>query len=253
MDHLPLPSDPVPPVIEVPYVCKTLYDEGSFDDYPVRQGITIDSFNGSIDVLTFFERRFEDQISFVQTWLYFGVLQQFFGPLFRHTNFRRSSSGRAVVTSEQLPHLLEEWKIHRKNKSTIEIPNRDCLDRLFRTACSTFELLNQKNRSTLREPFPSILLSIDVLLTTRLLFTHLDYTRGLMNANPCHHEVPSTSALYNHILESGWCRHQLEHLFPCLLCCALYFLASLRRHVKHPSNTHALWSWSILLRVDHSL
>ncbi|OCK73243.1 hypothetical protein K432DRAFT_9004 [Lepidopterella palustris CBS 459.81] len=237
MDHLPLPSDSIPPAIEIPFISKSLYDGEPFDDYPLRQGIAIDRSIGSINMSTFFERPFKEQTSFVQTWLYFGLLQQFFGPLFFLDNFCcLNSNGVMVITTKQLQNLLEKWDFHRKNKSAIEIPNREKLGRIFRTACSAFELFNQKNESTLREPFPAILLSIDILLTTLLLFTDLDYTRESMDANPFHHLVPSTSILYNHMIQNGWCCHQLQHLFPRLSCCTLYFLASLRRHQRSPSE-----------------
>jgi hypothetical protein len=101
--------------------------------------------------------------------------------------------------------------------------------RLFNTACTVFQLLNQKNGHTIRKPFPSILLFINVLQTSLLLFTSLDKFRHFTTANPFHHHAPSISVLYSHVLETGWCRNQLEHLFPRFPSCTLWFLSSFRR------------------------
>lgn len=58
--------------IEIPYVARIDYDSEGLEGFPVRSGFT--NAEGQFDLET---RSLEDCTSFIQSWLYFGVIGEF--------------------------------------------------------------------------------------------------------------------------------------------------------------------------------
>lgn len=95
MDHFLLPTDPVASKLgAVPYVVTTPYDGGPFLTYAVRQGRPWLSLPDSREEN--FEHMYpeklqplvkEEQEAFFQTWLFFGLLREVLGDLYREEYF----------------------------------------------------------------------------------------------------------------------------------------------------------------------
>ncbi|KAL8722717.1 MAG: hypothetical protein Q9225_000829 [Loekoesia sp. 1 TL-2023] len=99
MDHLPYPDNAILPPLKIPYICKDIeaYDGQGFHDYPLRKG-----WNEP------FQCTFRD-IARAQSWLYFGLLSEFFGESFDTKDFVDvTADGEQVVTTRKLKALLQK-------------------------------------------------------------------------------------------------------------------------------------------------
>lgn len=121
MDHLPFPVDPALPPVVIPYICEGAepYDNRGFPTFAIRQGWM--SVAHQSDWC-----RCPSNVAAVraQTWLYFGLLHEFFGDDYDHEMFilNDTANVQPVVTTRNLPHLLERWfdrtSQHRKMPKT---------------------------------------------------------------------------------------------------------------------------------------
>ena len=119
MDHLPLPSDPILPLIKVPYLCKEPYDISvPFLEYPRRNGKPWLTPKVGEAPSAIHEKLFptptRDLESFFQTWLVFGLLAEILAELFNQGNFvsRSERDSSLIVSTKQLQSLTErrfEW------------------------------------------------------------------------------------------------------------------------------------------------
>jgi hypothetical protein len=117
MDHLPLPRSPAALPLEIPYVCHGEYDGQSFMDYPRRMNVT---------------KGDQEDITFIQNWLFFGLLNEFFRKpsmakattlpflsrmrsLFRSKNdlerhfIRRNDNGSPILITAKLANYSRDW------------------------------------------------------------------------------------------------------------------------------------------------
>ena len=123
MDHLPFPVDPVLPPVVIPYVCEGFepYDNHGFPTFAIRQGWMSVAHEDSWC-------RCPADVAAVraQTWLYFGLLHEFFGDDYDRKMFLLTDrvGVQPVVITQNLPHLLErwfDWTSQCKNKSDTKI------------------------------------------------------------------------------------------------------------------------------------
>ena len=118
MEHLPYPKDvasagPGP----VPFVCKEAYDGGPFLTYPLRRKEPNPLANGTEMVDTVSNQVSSQPVArleaFIQTWLFFGLLQEIFGDLFDASQFVRPAAStnetRNVSKTSQLVSVLKSW------------------------------------------------------------------------------------------------------------------------------------------------
>jgi hypothetical protein len=105
MDHLVSFRNSTP--IEVPYVCHSMF-EGSWHDYPERRGWDRKMLlQGNFEGKTLAETR-----SFLQEWMYFGLLFHIFdqpGMSFNPQDFLRQTSHGLIITTQKLPEYAEKW------------------------------------------------------------------------------------------------------------------------------------------------
>ena len=118
MDHLPSPDRPCY-TIKVPYLCRKVYDGLDFESYPRRE---------SWDVLKLLDADLgthsaEELGSFIQNWLYFGVLANILANIGldfnQHQYVAQLPSGETVVTSLPLLEQISTWQ----NKADSLPPN----------------------------------------------------------------------------------------------------------------------------------
>ena len=94
MDHLLRMKHAIYPNLEVPYLCGDMPFSAPFDTYPARLGFTTSDLV-DVEQSTKADR---DVDGFLQAWLFFGLLQTIFGPLFERDKFiRTNSSGQDII------------------------------------------------------------------------------------------------------------------------------------------------------------
>ncbi|KIW89982.1 uncharacterized protein Z519_09412 [Cladophialophora bantiana CBS 173.52] len=115
MDHLPLPSNPVIGSLPVPFLCKEPYDGDSFLTYPFRKGwnVTAERWPETLSRHGK-EVRDEAQIaSFLQKWLYFGLLCEVTGNTIDPMAFRVPGRTRNTsrFSSKSLTDIVGQWSL----------------------------------------------------------------------------------------------------------------------------------------------
>lgn len=111
--------DPLLSCVQVPYLCKAMYDGGDFEDYPSRKGFQIPH----IATGNFKHKSREECIGFLQAWMYFGLLWDFFRDLegFQLSEFiHQNDDGTATVTTRALPHVIRAWNTREQAKTLEE-------------------------------------------------------------------------------------------------------------------------------------
>lgn len=107
MDHLPRPRHPIVPLEEVPLVAGTPYDFLGFETFPYRKGFVKD---GRLDE----SRPADELVSLMQSWLYFGLLEEILGyPLKQYDYILISKEPRAgppLLCSCKLMCMLDDWQ-----------------------------------------------------------------------------------------------------------------------------------------------
>ena len=107
----------------IPYLCQDRYDEGPFLDYPHRLGLPRLENDGTFRLnptLPLASQHFltalrPDKLEpFLQDWLFFGLLKEVLGDLYRHedfvTTFLDGEIEKTIVTTAVLLSRLEEWE-----------------------------------------------------------------------------------------------------------------------------------------------
>ena len=124
MEHLSQWDGQTKPIFPaIPYLCQDRYDGGPFLDYPHRLGLPRLEDDGTFRLnptLPLASQRFltglrSDELeSFLQNWLFFGLLSEVLGDLYRHEDFVTTSSDgeneKVIVTTAVLLSRLEEWE-----------------------------------------------------------------------------------------------------------------------------------------------
>jgi len=145
MEFVLLPTQPTSPVSQVPYKARQKYDGRAFMNYPQRLGKRrLVTKMGKIDNLVLIQESIrgssaEEQESFFQTWLFFGLIFEFLNPRTPQEDEAESQGARPitspqaaeflsriyadlvvvqdgterVATSALLPFLQREWRPHQ--------------------------------------------------------------------------------------------------------------------------------------------
>ena len=143
MDHLEQIQDPVRKSVDVPFVCASFtFDPNpltfeEFENFPQRHGYnTHDVIQGVSG-----QQALCQSISFLQSWLFFGLLVQIFGPigltLSRNEFVRIEDDGKPVITTKALPKYMWFWLAVRHHQPRYEIEDHAKL------ADSCLELANR--------------------------------------------------------------------------------------------------------------
>ncbi|OCK90319.1 uncharacterized protein K441DRAFT_699244 [Cenococcum geophilum 1.58] len=184
MDHIPTPLDSLPG-IDIPVTTIVPYDFQGFTTFPSRYGFGLEKPLGE-------EQSADDTASLMQSWLYFGLLAEFFGEPVNVEEFTCRSREPCTQSLLCLAPLNRLMKSHS--------PEKDRQPLLLQKAC-------EKLRIFLKSPhyFTSPVLEIE--LSVRVLIHTLgDYV-----------DCPATSQnmhilIENRLWESGWCPSQVAEI-----------------------------------------
>jgi hypothetical protein len=234
MEHLAIPKDAIIPPIEVPYVSKADYDyPAPFGGFRQRHLHELDSKFGDLE-------QGDIELSLIQTWLYFGVISEFFQrPIVPSDFVSTTSAGSRVVNSRPLLDLSREWKKSMSvKKGEALLQAVDTTVALLAEAvvrCEEFERIRSDEVSRI------LVFSVKVLIcflnncvrkfkTTQSVFALSERLRQQFSTTLNWED--EAFPLWKHMIENGWCGHQIRTLAKKCSIPTLYYLACLSR----PSN-----------------
>ena len=208
MDHFPPVSKPYNPV-EIPLLGGE-YDGQEFTGYPTRQNWDLEKLQaGDLQGRTTAEAG-----SFLQTWLYFGMMQEVLGIEILTTDFVRvSDSQERFVTTHKLQEYLQTWRLQidqEKTSGPVEVTitrNKRAVACLTHAYNVWFNFDDYGVRD--RWVSPDIGLSIHILAST------------LEHALTCVCDIPvadvpwrleRNSFLTRRMIDYGWCPSTVEQI-----------------------------------------
>lgn len=124
MDHIPLQG---PKVIRVPYLEGESWDHGAFDSYGERRGLS-----QGFDVI----RRPEEELQILQTWFFFGLIEQIMGLVGIACNaddFIGSDEKGLRINTKELPTLLVKFIDYERRQETGRAERRQQIASLLQT------------------------------------------------------------------------------------------------------------------------
>lgn len=124
MEHLPKPTGQAKSRFPaIPYLCQERYDGGPFLGYPQRKGLPNLEVDGTFPLNPILSSASQKLLaamppaelqSFLQNWLFFGLLSEVLGDLYRHEDFVTilldGGIEKAVITTVDLLSRLTDWE-----------------------------------------------------------------------------------------------------------------------------------------------
>lgn len=219
MEHLLL-ANGVAPII-FPFLGSEGWDGGDFLSYPQRQGWDTSLWEWSKDEvrLDTRERNLDDLASFLQSWLFFGLLGTVLGreiPSEEFTRLMDNEEGpRRVITTSKLAAYLDEFRLSFTNMSDEEKIEREDI---IWDALSKAESVNcQLNRKIYRgDPYPNSDILQGTLLCQTVLYLALErfIARVITSVDWKVLERPSFQPwLVKRMTEVGWCPFDVQFLW----------------------------------------
>lgn len=238
MDHLLLPKDPLPTTLDkVPYICVEKYDGGPFLTYPRRKNrpwVVPDANDPLYLPYASFEGMHPtpkaEQESFMQAWLFFGLLNEVLGDLYCEEDFLvkdTAETDRFILCTKKLRPLLK----------------------------ATYRLCFENASHATRRQFDHLRECLILVVTVSFAF-HSDFDWGLLCSIAAVHEatvntlnraaqrlgfdnIPNIpwrkeffrAAICTRMLEAGWCPSEIErakHKFT--FTQTFYFLSRMRKN-----------------------
>ena len=244
MEHLQ--DDHSEPNIHVPYLCEVMYDEGDFDGYPSRAGFQIPAIAAGIFRL----KTREQCISFLQTWMYFGLLWDFFRHIegFNLWHFViQADDGRQIVTTKKLPEYIRAWNFFEQAR-TVEERNKAFL--LSRDRLRSLHIL----ASFFCEGVPAgdarvrtvQLLSTEVSLSIQILADTLQHAGHKIYRGNYNVDWGFSPLLKLQMSQAGWCPRAIATCATGQQIHNLYLastLGSTSRHRDHGKRTDQICRW----------
>ena len=235
MDHLVRPKDRIP-IDDVPVFESALhlYDRLGFESFPSR---TEHSSQDPASQRT--------HASFVQGWLYFGLLREIFGDSLQVEDFvRPTPSDRPQTVPYQW--LLTTAKLsdyfkrpHNFNRSIVAqyVPTL-LTNRLFDLLTFVVDQCNRFDHAQAGydEELPAVLLSVRILIQTfdryKEGWAYVSFESHIPSTVYGHISL-STKPIQQHMLRqrSVWCPHQVQYLIKTFSYHALIYLAEIKRDV----------------------
>lgn len=281
MDYLPLPLHPIHEIIEVPYLGGgvSIYDhpqptmrrDRDWEVYPERAGWIPRSFQ---DWYTDFETRYKELFPLIQTWFFFGLLEnvteeplpyELFVKDGIHGRYIHAHSIDAIVKRKAVTSAQEMKSITGPIiaiQSGLRSFWRDRVGSHMMNATkkvSLCEFLQQSALSHLEPMLFSVILSIWSITETLWLSFVEDHPFapyvpgaefGQCFSLPMHLTSPS-NLLRHQMLEDNWCPFELARFRARFNTPTIYFLSQLRRP-QFQTHFHAITSEDVGVRSLHS-
>lgn len=214
MEHLLFNGEDAAPV-SIPYFGSE-FDCGDFFTFPERQGWDISSWEYAEpepNELNLNNRSFPEMASFLQSWLFFGLLAAFLGDRFSTNDFIRTyEAGNKFITTKMLGGHLEEWsKVHNS------MPGNEMQEHgnLLETYLTKARMVNNTlNFVLFYETEPSDSETLRQTLFAQMLLCEALYgaTVEVFKIQPFNDKIFHDTYLRKHLLMSGWCVTTVEYM-----------------------------------------
>jgi hypothetical protein len=113
MDHLPRPFGiELTEEDEVPYVSSNNYRRVPFLEYvKTSEAYQVAPDRAVAEIMSRYESKLEisELERFLQTWLFFGLLQETLGEIFDQHDFVHATRSKVVISTKKLPEKLKQW------------------------------------------------------------------------------------------------------------------------------------------------
>src|SRR5271170_3856175 len=240
MDHLPSVSNPLPPLL-VPFVAEEEIEYGNFLEYPESR--SVNKMTLRVGKWT----NMKNAASFLQTWLFFGLIHAFLDSEIRIEDFvRTDEAGRQWLTTTILPKLLEDW-YHRSLRLPEQSVSAYHEQKLALLMCAYDHNILFSNETD--EKLTTVSFSVAILIQTLvdasiILDNHpskrlpvVDNRFAWTVRDFRHLEFPLLRQLF---LSRGWCLNEFARLqAKGLPCNTLYYLSSMKHLTPSSSENHA--------------
>ncbi|KAJ5618216.1 hypothetical protein N7528_006859 [Penicillium herquei] len=228
MDHLVSLFGPTEreALFQIPYVAQE-FDQEEFMGYGRRRG-----FGHVSELLQLCEEDERSFTSLIQTWLYFGLLWEVFGPSCRSEDFIELSQTGNFISTKRLVGYCEEWlsgPSHREAEKSL-----DSLE----FATSLIDRLDEELQGTRLSEASFVIFSIKILIDTLavVMNTGISYTRNLEYSKTVIRKPAVSQFLVHYLLDRGWCPARLAHSSFWLHSDSLYLLTALEPSVLIGEN-----------------
>lgn len=175
----------------------------------------------------------------LQTWLFFGLLHEILGNLYRPEDFIRDTNDadghRKVLTTSTLVGLLDQWVVQIQSK-TIERPSYDHIAECLRLCWAVLYAVPEDFSEAMKLSLASIGEVIEIAVNYKVFEIEDDYRE-----NRCPygwHHLYDKLPWKENLLASGWCPSQVDKLLETgnLKLQALFFLRGFSQ--SSDSRTH---------------
>lgn len=254
MDHIPIPSHATH--TEVPYLCTEEYHNNQgWSDFPRQKRwnkselLECDDIGGRTE---------HELISFLQTWLFFGLLFEtckIIGQRVQMSDFiAKTPSGKKIITTKLLPQILKNWhdvEIQRQGFwAKLQRCNRiESIRSILEEATLWFSKYCEFPDERLTIPYSSpyfksplprevalSILSLATTISSAAMFILSELKEPLSPQLP---SVGANSILYDRFLGAGWCRKDIWRMQEIGVNCA-YFMScfpGIRTGMSHANCT----------------
>jgi hypothetical protein len=219
MEHLLFTGATAP--IVIPYFCTEDWDGSDFLTYPERKGWDIIAWEPSDGEhkLDTGGRSFEEVSAFLQTWLFFGLLESVLGIKIPREDFIRPKEDekdeqQEVITTRKLKHYLEDW---RRRMAEVTKEEKDCTADFIWAYLSKAMVINGMLNSQLfyGEDIPESKPLLETLFCQTLL--HIALWRALLDIIPelkwSALDAPNhMKLLSDRMVDAGWCPYTVGFL-----------------------------------------
>ncbi|KAI9740438.1 MAG: hypothetical protein M1834_005018 [Cirrosporium novae-zelandiae] len=234
MDHLPHPINPCHR-IEIAYLDGEDFGALDFFSYPQAKGIDIDALAWG-DTRTHTPQQVR---AFLQSWLFFGLLNQILDPEIRHVDFIcKEDQRRSLISTESLDDYIARWK-----KRFQSLQNSARKEEQFRVrailqhASRTLNMLASSSSYMMAPDFvgPELDISLRICIQT------LEYAlvRDLLPRQRVldDHDTQTCSILLDKLNADGWCPNQIDMLAHCMDAPSMYYVMLLG--TPEPRKSHS--------------
>ena len=209
MDHLALPRDPISPLTKVPYLCTEHYDVTiPFLEYAGRKGkpwMVVEVGQVMFELHEIVSETAKSELaSFLQTWLFFGLLAEILGDLYDHEIFVTESSD----TKEKILKTKDLRSLVEKRITWIATLEKLVQKQLFEHAGKCIDITWKARRLNIFDLDPRIKYSIGAVAEFIASAIDKAHLRAFPGSDRCRKPFADgfyTKEIKERMVEANWC------------------------------------------------
>jgi hypothetical protein len=236
MDHLPRLHYSFKPYPKIPFSGTEKYDpKVPFQKYPSRCGWSSDKLLQG-DIFQGHDKK--TTVSFLQNWLYFGVLwklSSFLEKEFDPKNYIKQKGNRKIVTSEKLEKLVKRWAKRLQNaKPERQSSHLQQTNRILAIMASVSQRLYQLRLNNPKE----CPLDFEVVLSIKILGCTIDNALLDLELVASSHDWELDVIAERRMRHRGWCPRDVALVWNFLSPLQMYCATFIRRRCGEKSQDH---------------